>query len=74
MISQIVPIPELVQHVPGRNTSAKHELLFLASLPPLGYKIYNVIKSSKKPSPENKALVSIGNEVFHYEKMFIIDN
>jgi len=39
----LVPIAEFVKSLPGRESSATHELVFLASqLPPLGSKSYYV--------------------------------
>ncbi len=39
----VIPIPEFVKVLPGRNSSATHELVFLAfQLPPLGSKSYYV--------------------------------
>ncbi|XP_017767636.1 PREDICTED: lysosomal alpha-mannosidase-like isoform X2 [Eufriesea mexicana] len=64
VISQMVPIPKSVQEVPGRKTNATHELVFLTSLPPLGYKSYTVTKIAQEPSPEVEAIVSIGNEFY----------
>lgn len=41
--SELVPIAEFVKSLPGRKSSATHELVFLTSqLPPLGSKSYYV--------------------------------
>ena len=46
----VMPIPEFVKRLPGRNSSATHELVFLADLlPPLGSKSYH-IELDKKSS------------------------
>lgn len=43
--TQLIPIPPFVLNIPGRNSSATVELVFLAEdLPPLGYKAYHVTK------------------------------
>ncbi|XP_053988963.1 lysosomal alpha-mannosidase isoform X2 [Hylaeus volcanicus] len=44
--SQLVPIPNSVLKIPGRESNATHELVFLAVLPSLGYKTYKVVKQS----------------------------
>ncbi|XP_050428078.1 lysosomal alpha-mannosidase-like [Adelges cooleyi] len=49
LITQIVPIPESVINLPGRNSSATAELIFEATdLPPLGYKAFIVRKDHTK--------------------------
>lgn len=48
--TQLIPIAPFVLNIPGRNSSATVELIFLAEeLPPLGYKAYHV---TKKPGNE----------------------
>ncbi|XP_043485751.1 lysosomal alpha-mannosidase isoform X1 [Polistes fuscatus] len=43
IVSQIVPIPERVLQIPGRESKATKELVFRANdLPPLGYKAYEI--------------------------------
>lgn len=43
----MIPIPEAVLKIPGRNSSAKSELIFRANdLPPLGFKSYYVQRST----------------------------
>ena len=47
--SQLVPIPTFVQGLPGRQSIADVELVFLAAqLPPLGSKSYYVEKTSQR--------------------------
>jgi len=50
--SELMPIPHFVASIPGRNSSAKHELIFLATnVPPLGSQSYYIEASgSRKPS------------------------
>ncbi|XP_050536747.1 lysosomal alpha-mannosidase-like [Daktulosphaira vitifoliae] len=52
IITQIVPIPQSVLNIPGRESLATSELVFEANdLPPLGYKSYHINKdrnSNKK--------------------------
>lgn len=48
----MVPIPEAVRLIPGRDSNATHELVFKASdLPPLGFKSYYVEKITIPSSP-----------------------
>lgn len=45
--TQLIPIAPFVLNIPGRNSSATVELVFLAEdLPPLGYKAYHVTKAT----------------------------
>lgn len=45
LTTQLIPIPPFVLNIPGRNSSATVELVFLASdVPPLGFKSYYVNK------------------------------
>lgn len=45
--TQLIPIATFVLNIPGRNSSATAELVFLAeNLPPLGYKAYHVTKKA----------------------------
>ncbi|XP_076239948.1 lysosomal alpha-mannosidase II [Calliopsis andreniformis] len=46
IVSQLVPIPEAVQEIPGREGTATHELVFLATIPPLGFKSFKVTQKS----------------------------
>ncbi|XP_043527609.1 lysosomal alpha-mannosidase isoform X2 [Frieseomelitta varia] len=63
--SQIVPIPESVQKIPGRRGNATDELVFFASLPPLGYKTYTVKRNSKNINQQPTGEVSIDNEFYN---------
>ena len=74
-----MPIPNFVASIPGRNSSANHELIFLATnVPPLGSKSYyievSVSSQTKNPSmsipnwnssnPRNEITdITISNEV-----------
>lgn len=55
--SELVPIPDFVKHLSGKNDSgATHELVFLASkLPPLGSKSFYI-----QPSPDGKLVTTRG--------------
>lgn len=66
MISQLVPIPNSVHAIPGRKSNATYELVFLASLPPLGYKSY-IIKRTGSAKQEAMEEISIGNKVYDYK-------
>ena len=47
--TQIVPIPEAVLKIPGRNSPAVNELIFEAEiLSPLGYQSYFISENSDK--------------------------
>ncbi|XP_042239009.1 lysosomal alpha-mannosidase-like isoform X2 [Homarus americanus] len=44
---QLVPLPESLLNIPGRNSTAKHDLVFLAKdIPPLGFLQFHVKKSA----------------------------
>jgi len=71
-----MPIARFVKNLPGRNSSATYELVFLASqLPPLGSKSY-YIERTLTDEPNEKVKVkrslsegdekSISNEVKHF--------
>lgn len=50
---QLIPIPSFVASIPGRNSSADFELVFLASnVPPLGSKSYYIEVSVKRKKSE----------------------
>jgi len=52
----VIPIPEFVKNLPGRNSSATHELVFLANhLPPLGSKSYYIEVANEFGTMELKA-------------------
>ncbi|KAG1658234.1 Lysosomal alpha-mannosidase [Nymphon striatum] len=44
--TQLVPIPDVIKNIPGRNSSATSELIFKVKLPALGYAIYQIEKSN----------------------------
>ena len=47
LLTQILPIPSSVLNIPGRDSSATHELIFESSnLPPFGYQSYFINKLS----------------------------
>jgi len=51
----LIPIPEFIKTLPGRNSSATHELVFLAfQLPPLGSKSYYIEVNNKSKITEVK--------------------
>ncbi|XP_017876463.1 lysosomal alpha-mannosidase isoform X1 [Ceratina calcarata] len=64
IVSQTVPIPTSVRAIPGRNSNATHELVFLATLPPLGYKSYSIKKEPKVTDQIAVKENSIGNEFY----------
>lgn len=63
MISQIVPIPSSVHAIPGRKSNAMYELVFLASLLPLGYKSYAIKRAGSARQETVEEETFIGNEV-----------
>jgi len=62
-----IPIPEFIKTLPGRNSSATHELVFLVfQLPPLGSKSYYIKVENKSKTAEVKSESNgnfIGNQV-----------
>ena len=65
--SDLIPIPSFVKNVPGRNSSATHELVFLATkLPPLGSKSYYIERiisdESKNATLKVKRALSEGDD------------
>ncbi len=51
-----MPIPSVVTSIPGRNSSADHELIFLATkIPPAGSKSY-YIEVSMSIKPRNSSI------------------
>ena len=76
MTSELLPLPEFVRNIPGRDSQATHDLVFLASgLPPLGSKSFYVgspENGTEFASPEINELISpdmtkdqlISNEVY----------
>ncbi|XP_076763477.1 lysosomal alpha-mannosidase II isoform X2 [Xylocopa sonorina] len=67
MVSQIIPIPIAVREIPGRKSNATHELVFIATLPPLGYRVYKVERNSNEPNHRDSAVAdgSIDNEFYN---------
>ena len=71
--SQLMPIPSFISSIPGRNSTANHTLIFLATqVPPLGSKSYFVESSVGQgtrdpPIPislwDNSKDLKISNEV-----------
>lgn len=61
----MVPIPDSVRQIPGRKSEATQELVFFTTLPPLGYKTYNVKRKAENTENIKDAAVAgfIGNEV-----------
>lgn len=55
--SQYMAIPEAVKNIPGRMSLAQYELVFLAKLPPLGFKSYylnrTTVHSGQNPQKTN---------------------
>ncbi|XP_042885144.1 lysosomal alpha-mannosidase-like isoform X3 [Penaeus japonicus] len=50
IVSQLVPVPDAVLRVPGRNSTATLELVFLAEdIPPLGFLQFHVQKTANLP-------------------------
>lgn len=68
LTTQLVPIPQSVLDMPGRESSATQELVFKAKdLPPLGFKTYYVQKTDESVSPAEPVTgderLNIKNEV-----------
>ncbi|XP_076174533.1 lysosomal alpha-mannosidase II isoform X1 [Ptiloglossa arizonensis] len=62
--SQLVPIPTSVTVIPGRERNTTHELVFLATIPALGYNSYKIVKLSKG-TPQIDEANFIENEFYH---------
>lgn len=57
-----MPIASFVASIPGRNSSAKHELIFLATkVPPLGSKSYYIETSASKGKEDSSISVPVWN-------------
>ena len=71
----IIPIATFIQELPGRNSSATHELIFLASkLPAMGSKSYyiEVLNISSNSEIQNKTSEKfIENQVEYVKITFI---
>ncbi|XP_020290943.1 lysosomal alpha-mannosidase [Pseudomyrmex gracilis] len=65
--TQIVPIPESVQAIPGRVSKAVNEVVFRTEpIPPLGFLTYVVAKTSRdEVSPEPEPSDFISNEFYN---------
>lgn len=71
LVTQLVPIPASVAKIPGRQSSAVHDLIFLAQeIPALGYQSYYVSEKTKEaeiqsdePVDENRAVLFMGGDV-----------
>ncbi|XP_033225120.1 lysosomal alpha-mannosidase-like [Belonocnema kinseyi] len=49
LVTQIVPVPEAVKTIPGRNSSALYELVFLAQeIPAMGYQSFYVSEKNSE--------------------------
>lgn len=64
VVSQVVPIPAPVFKVPGRISKATGELVFRATLPALGYKVYMVTEVAQEESQEPETETSIHTELY----------
>ncbi|XP_012143157.2 lysosomal alpha-mannosidase II isoform X2 [Megachile rotundata] len=64
IVSQTVPIPKSVRDVPGRVSAANNELVFVVSIPPLGFKSYKVTRKLESGSQVSDDLF-IGNEFYN---------
>ncbi|KAF8787519.1 Lysosomal alpha-mannosidase like protein [Argiope bruennichi] len=56
--AQIVPLPSPVYKIPGRNSKAQAEIVFLAKLPALGHATY-LMRNSTSQSTKNKQASAI---------------
>jgi len=53
---QIVPIPETIQNIPGRQSKATNEIVFRATdIPPFGVKLYLVGKKKQEDTSESES-------------------
>ncbi|XP_015440324.1 PREDICTED: lysosomal alpha-mannosidase [Dufourea novaeangliae] len=64
LTSQLVPIPNAVQNLPGRESAATHELVFFCTVPALGYKSYKVVRILKDTDEQSAAAAPISNEFY----------
>lgn len=54
--TQILPIPDAVKNIPGRDSSANYELIFLAKdVPGLGFKSFYVSINTDQPNKRKTA-------------------
>lgn len=64
VVSQIIPIHDKVQQIPGRKSKATKELLFRAvNLPPLGYKRYEINANPDTEEIITERTGSLGGDV-----------
>lgn len=66
--SQLVPIPDAVQQIPGRRSNSTHELVFLGTIPPLGYKSYKVtqkLEDANRQETKADEATFINNEFYN---------
>lgn len=65
VVSQVIPIHQPVQNIPGRVSKAKNELVFIAKVPAMGHKSYKVVKGIGSTHQQTYGDVPrlIGNEV-----------
>jgi lysosomal alpha-mannosidase len=55
--SQLVPLPKSIYLVPGRNSHATHELVFIANkIPPMGNQRYHIEKTSTNSMAEQTSV------------------
>lgn len=68
---QLVPVPDSVSVIPGRNSNATYEIVFKAEdIPALGYQSYYVTSQSKKQIILAENSNSIGND---YLQVYLSD-
>ncbi|XP_029036014.2 lysosomal alpha-mannosidase isoform X2 [Osmia bicornis bicornis] len=65
IVSQIVPIPNSVLEIPGRESKATGELVFLAAIPALGFKSYKITRKSSIQEDGLSDTSFIGNEFYN---------
>ena len=71
VIVQIIPIAKPILKIPGRNSKATDELIFLAEdIPPMGFKSYYVEKQSSLEYPDRKGT----NQITYVRKFGSISN
>ena len=59
-----MPIPSFVKSIPGRNSSANHELIFLTTqVPPLGSKSYYIEVSVSRNTSHPPTLIPVWNSL-----------
>lgn len=64
LLVQAIPVADSIQNIPGRQSKAAFEIIFLASaIPPLGFKSYYVAKSSKLTDDQTSSDVNVNEGV-----------